>query len=60
MSQHNMMVCTYNHCYWGTAASIIHCECVCSPSYPASKAHTLYYTAICGLSSSTTFFHIIS
>jgi len=34
--------------------------CVCSLSYPACKAHVLYYTAICGLSVSTTLFHIIS
>ena len=33
---------------------------VCSLSYPACKVHVPYYIVICGLSSSTTFFHIIS
>jgi hypothetical protein len=33
---------------------------VCSPSYPACTAHAPYYIAICVLSGSTTFFHIIS
>jgi hypothetical protein len=36
-------------------------ECVLlSLSYPARKAHALYYTVICGLSGSAIFFHIIS
>ena len=34
--------------------------CVCSLSYPAGKARAPYYIVVCGLSCSTTFFHIIS
>ena len=34
--------------------------CVCSLRYPACKAHTPYYTVICGLTGSTIFLHIIS
>ena len=34
--------------------------CVCSLSYPVCNAHAPYYTVICTLSGSTTFFHIIS
>ena len=34
--------------------------CVCSLSFPACKAHAPDYIVICGLSGSTTFFHIIS
>jgi hypothetical protein len=37
----------------------IRCECVCSLSYPARKAHAPCYIVICGLSSSTALFHII-
>jgi len=36
------------------------CVCVCSLSYPAWKVHAPYYTAICGLSECTIFFHTIS
>jgi hypothetical protein len=34
--------------------------CVCSLSYPARKNHAPYHIVICGLLSSTVFFHIIS
>ena len=34
--------------------------CVCSLSYPTRNARVLYYIVICGLSGSTTYFHIIS
>jgi len=33
---------------------------MCSLSYPARKAHALYYIVLCGLSDSTIFVHIIS
>ena len=33
--------------------------CVCSLSYTTLNAHAQYYTAICGLSDCTVFFHII-
>jgi hypothetical protein len=34
--------------------------CVCRLSYPASTAHVVFYTVICGLSGSAIFFCIIS
>jgi hypothetical protein len=43
-----------NHCVY------VFWVCVCSISYPARKAHAPYYIAICSLSGSTIFFHIIS
>jgi hypothetical protein len=36
------------------------CACGCSHSYPACKAHALYYIVITGLSGFRIFFHIIS
>jgi len=33
---------------------------VCSLTYPAHNMHALYHIVICGLSGSTTIFHIIS
>ena len=33
--------------------------CVCSPSYPASKAHAPYYIVICDLSVFIIPFHIV-
>jgi hypothetical protein len=49
-----------NYCCCGKAISIIYYECVPSHSYPACKAHALYYTysVIFGLSDCTTLSHI--
>ena len=33
--------------------------CVCSLSYPACKTHAPYFIVICGLSCSTTFYHVM-
>jgi hypothetical protein len=45
----------------GKAVSITYSESVSlALSYPACNAQALNYIAICGLSGSTTFFHIIS
>jgi hypothetical protein len=43
-------------CCSGKAVSFMYSECVCSLSYPARKAHALYYTVFCGLSGCTIFF----
>jgi hypothetical protein len=46
---------------WLSLKSNKHCifwMCVCSLSYPAFKAYALYYTAICGLSGSSIYFHL--
>jgi hypothetical protein len=40
--------------------SIIYSECVCNLTYPARKAHALYYIIICILPGSTMLFRIIS
>jgi hypothetical protein len=45
---------------WKSSKYYICCECVCSLSYPACKAHAPYYIVICSLSGCTVFFHIIS
>jgi hypothetical protein len=39
---------------------LLHMLSVCNLSYSAFKAHAPYYIAVCGLSGSTIFFHIIS
>jgi len=61
--------CTYNVTKRRVRVTIIATEqqrvvhtlvCVCSLSYPPCKVHVPYYTIICGLSGSTTFFHAIS
>jgi hypothetical protein len=50
-----------NHCCREKAVSITYSECVSvALRYPACKAYAPYYTAICVLSVSTTFLHIIS
>ena len=57
-----------NHHYHAKSVSItysIHmcvcvCVCVCGLDYPTSNGNMLCYIVICGLSGSTTFFHIIS
>jgi hypothetical protein len=47
-----------NHCCCGKANT--YSECICGLSYPACTTHVPYYIVFCGLSGSTTFFHIIS
>jgi len=47
-------------CYCGKEILYIVSECVCSLSHPEYSAHAPYYIVICDLSSSTTFFCIIS
>jgi hypothetical protein len=42
----------HNNCCRGKALSIYFWVSVCILSYPACKAHALYYTVICGLSGS--------
>jgi len=57
----NTEVYSHNYCCCGKEI-IIYYECVPSHSYPACKAHALYYTysVTFGLSDCTTFYHIIS
>jgi hypothetical protein len=43
-----------------TISTIIFRMCVRSLSYSACKEHSPHYIVICGLSESTTFFHIVS
>jgi hypothetical protein len=45
---------------WKSNNCHILCVCVCSISYPARKAHALYYIVICGLTDYTVLFHIVS
>jgi hypothetical protein len=46
-----------NHGHSGKVISVKYYDCcVCGRSYPACKAHTLYYIVICGLSGCTIFF----
>ena len=50
---------SHNHCCRGEGNKhYILCVFLCSLSYPACKAHALYYIVSCGLSGSTAFFHI--
>jgi hypothetical protein len=51
-----------NHCCNRKTISITYsvCECVSNLSYPACKAHAPNYIVICGLSTCTIFFDIIS
>jgi hypothetical protein len=53
-------VAMQKHDYYILCVCVCVCVCVCSLSYPPCKAHASYYIVICGLSSSTIFFHIIS
>jgi len=57
--QCNIKACVCNHFCSGKAISITNCECVFVASGIQHAMHTLH-TAICGLSSSTVFFNIIS
>jgi hypothetical protein len=45
---------------WKSNKYYIFWGCICSLWYPASKANAPYFIAVCGLSGSATFFHIIS
>ena len=45
---------------WKSNKYYIFWVCVCSLNYPACNSHVPYYIVICGLSGSTTLFHIIS
>jgi hypothetical protein len=45
---------------WKSPTKYVCWVCVCSLRHPACKAHTPYYSAICGLTEATKFFHIIS
>ena len=60
--QRNSELLSCNHCCSTKAMSITQPECVCifSLRYTACNAHARYYIVICGLSSSTNIFHIIS
>jgi hypothetical protein len=49
-----------NHYCHRKTISITYSERVCSLSYSACKAQVPYYIAICGVSDSSIFFHIIS
>jgi hypothetical protein len=55
-------LCSGNHCCSGKSINnniLIVCLHSCL-SYPACKAHALYYIVMCVLCGSTIFFHIIS
>ena len=43
MYKRNIEARSRNHCCSGKTISITYSECVCSLSYPACKAHALYY-----------------
>ena len=57
--KHNIEVDLCNHCSCGKAISIGYSECV-SVALDIQHAKCMHCTAICGLSFSVTFFHIIS
>ena len=42
---------------WKSSKYYTFCTCACRLSHPAYKQHAPYYTVICALSGSTTFFH---